>query len=172
MKGPKHSAKIIKAKNSRSNMFPKWKKLKLLFWLFQINLIWFFSWRVHPPILENWKPSWLAPLCLEDAGSFQSEQLKLHLGLAQPVKSLQLLSQNPWLKVWTLFWAEAIGVLLASAAFEIEVGKGCWSLSLSQSVIGWHRTYQSQLSWEIWPLEIMEYMLYGSYPVVCFLAAV
>lgn len=120
----------------------------------------FFSWRVHPPILENWKPSWLAPLCLEDAGSFQSEQLKLHLGLAQPVKSLQLLSQNPWLKVWTLFWAEAIGVLLASAAFEIEVGKGCWSLSLSQSVIGWHRTHQSQLSWEVWPLEITEYIVW------------
>lgn len=117
-----------------------------------------FSWRVHLPILENWKLSWLAPLHWEEAGSFQSEQLKLHLGLAQPVKSLQLLSQNPWLKVWTLFWAEAIGVLLAPEAFEIEVGKGCWSLSLGQTVIGRHRIHQSQPSWEVWLLEIMAYI--------------
>ena len=29
--GPKHSAKISKAKSSRSKTYPKWKKLKLLF---------------------------------------------------------------------------------------------------------------------------------------------
>lgn len=35
-----------------------------------------FPWRLHPPTLENWKPSWRAPLHCEDAGSFQREQLK------------------------------------------------------------------------------------------------
>ena len=114
----------------------------------------FFSWKVHPPVLEKWKPSWLAPLHCEDAGSIQSEQLKHHLGLAQPMKSLQILRHNPWLKMWTLSWAEAIGGTLTSAAFEIEVGKECCSLSLGQNVIMWHRIHQSQSSWEfgLWRL--------------------
>ena len=115
-----------------------------------------FSWRVHSPVLENWEPSWLAPLICDDAGSIQSEQPKRRLGLAQPMKSLQFLRHNPSLKVGTLSWAEAIGVLMAPAAFDIEVGKGCGSWPLGQNVIVWHRIHQSQSSWEVWPLEFME----------------
>ena len=115
-----------------------------------------FSWRVHSPVLENWEPSWLAPLICDDAGSIQSEQPKRRLGLAQPMKSLQLLRHNPSLKVGTLSWAEAIGVLMAPAAFDIEVGKGCGSWPLGQNVIVWHRIHQSQPSGEVWPLEVME----------------
>ena len=116
----------------------------------------FFSWKVHPPVLENWEPSWLASLYCDDAGSIQSEQLKHHLGLAQPMKSLQILRHNPSLKVGTLSWAEAIGVLMAPAAFDIEVGKGCGSWPLGQNVIVWHRIHQSQPSGEVWPLEVVE----------------
>ena len=115
-----------------------------------------FSWRVHSPVLENWEPSWLAPLICDDAGSIQSEQPKRRLGLAQPMKSLQFLRHNPSLKVGTLSWAEAIGVLVAPAAFDIEVGKGCGSWPLGQNVIVWHRIHQSQPSGEVWPLEVME----------------
>ena len=130
----------------------------------------FFSWRVHPPVWENWKPLWLAPLYCEDDGSIQSEQLKCHLGLAQPMKSLQLLRHNPYLKMGTLSWAEAIGVLMAPAAFDIEVGKGCGSWPLGQNVIVWHRIHQSQPSGEV-GLDYGVYW-YGSLPVVCLLAAV
>lgn len=130
----------------------------------------FFSWKVHPPVLENWEPSWLATLYCDDAGSIQSEQLKCHLGLAQPMKSLQLLRHNPSLKVGTLSWAEAIGVLMAPAAFDIEVGKGCGSWPLGQNVIVWHRIHQSQPSGEV-GLDYGVYW-YGSLPVVCLLAAV
>ena len=50
--GPKPSAKISTAECSRSKTYPEWKKLKLLFWLVQINLIWFFP---EEYILPFWK---------------------------------------------------------------------------------------------------------------------